>query len=228
MDSPKLLKEALSEALEQKGINREKLGATTGVPDRFIEALADGETAELPSAPYVRGYLKKIGTALELDTDELWRMYERESAPKQSGAADLLPRNRFAIAPTNKLIVGVIVLGVATLLYATLGTGKLVGMPRLSVTNPANETSTAIAPSATIEGTLGNPKDTLTINGEAVYVDETGAFKKTFPLETGLNNFDIAAKRFLGKTVTVTRQVVYAPESATPETSMQPPESLPL
>lgn len=221
MDQPKLLKEALSEALEQKGMNREKLAQATGVPDRFIEALTDGETTELPAAPYVRGYLKKIGTALELDADELWRMHERESAPKQSGAADLLPKNRFAIAPTNKLIVGAIVLGIAALLYAALGTGKLVGMPRLSATNPASETSTAIAPSATIEGTLGNADDTLTINGEAVYVDENGAFKKTFPLEAGLNNFDITAKRFLGKTVTVTRQVVYAPEPA-PEEETEP------
>lgn len=228
MDQPKLLKEALSEALEQKGMNREKLAASTGVPDRFIEALTDGETTELPSAPYVRGYLKKIGTALELDADELWRMHERESAPKQSGAADLLPKNRFAIAPTNKLIVGAIVLGVAALLYAALGSGRLIGTPRLSVTNPSDETSTATLASIAIEGTLGNANDTLTINGEAVYVDESGAFKKTFPLEAGLNNFDITAKRFLGKTVTVTRRVVYTPEPATSETSARPLESLPL
>lgn len=212
MDSPKLIKETLAEALEQKGINREKLGALTGIPDRFIDAMLEGEPDELPAAPYVRGYVKKIAGVLELDADELWRMHERESAPKQSGAADILPQNRFAIAPTNKLIVGAAALVAAALLYAAFGAGRLIGAPQLSITNPADETSTAVAPSATIEGMLGNANDTLTINGEAVYVDEKGSFKKTFPLEKGLNNFDIAAKRFLGKTVAVTRQVVYAPE----------------
>lgn len=219
MDQPKLLKEILSEALEKKGLGREKLADATGIPNRFVSAFLEGEPAELPAAPYVRGYLKKIAGVLELDADELWRMHERESAPRQSGAMDLLPQNRFAIAPANKLIMSVVVLIIATLIYAALGAGKLIGIPKLTVTIPANETSIATSASATIEGLLGNPEDTLTINGEVVYVDETGAFKKTFPLEKGLNNFDIAAKRFLGKTITVTRQVVYTPESMTAEIS---------
>ncbi len=212
MDQQKLLKELISEALETKGLNREKLAQTTGVPDRFLDIFLDGSEAKLPAAPYVRGYLKKIANALDLDAEELWRTREREFPTRQSGETDTLPGNRFAIQRANKVIIVIVTVGILALAYAGLNSDRLLGTPSLTVKNPGAETSTVTSGSVTIDGVLGNPNDALTINGESVYVDENGIFKKTFPLDAGLNNFDIIVKRFLGKTVTVQRQVVYAPE----------------
>jgi len=221
MDSQKNLKESLSEALEQKGLNREKLAALTGIPDRFLDIFLDGGAAPLPAAPYVRGYLKKIASALDLDAEELWRMHEREFPTRRAGETDMLPGNRFAIQSANKAMIAATTLVVLVLAYAGLNSDRFLGAPSLTVKSPETETSTVTSASVTVDGALGNPNDALTINGEAVYVDETGQFKKTFPLDAGLNNFDIMAKRFLGKTITVTRKVVYTPEL--PQDKLLPP-----
>lgn len=220
MDQPKLIKEQLSEALEQKGLNREKLASLTGIPDRFLDAFLEGG-AELPAAPYVRGYLKKIANALDLDAEELWRMHEREFPTRRAGETDMLPGNRFAIQSANKAVIAIVAVAVLALAYAGMNSDRFLGTPSLTVKNPETETSTVTSASVTVDGVLGNPNDALTINGEAVYVDENGIFKKTFPLDEGLNNFDIVAKRFLGKTINVTRKVVYTPEL--PQDKLLPP-----
>ena len=121
----------------------------------------------------------------------------------------------------NKAIIAAVTLVILTLAYAGLNSDRLLGAPSLTVKNPETETSTVTSQTLTVDGVLGNPDDTLTINGETVHVDENGIFKKTFPLDEGLNNFDVTAKRFLGKTVTIRRVVVYAPET-TPTGSSAP------
>ncbi|MBI2604013.1 MAG: helix-turn-helix domain-containing protein [Candidatus Harrisonbacteria bacterium] len=217
MDDAKLLKELLAEQSELKGISRDKLVASTGIPDRFIAAFLEGDATALPAAPYIRGYLKKLGSVLELDAEELWRAYERETTPRASGAGDRLPENRFALKTANKkMLVGAIAL-IAVALYAAVNAARLIGEPGLTVLLPAEETSLTKTRTVSIEGALENASDSLEINGEAVMVDARGAFKKSFPLEEGINSFQITAKRFLGKTVTLTRQVVYTPETAPEE-----------
>ncbi|MDO8584992.1 MAG: helix-turn-helix domain-containing protein [bacterium] len=222
MDSQKLIKELISEALEQKGLNREKLAQTTGIPDRFLDIFLDGGSTNLPAAPYVRGYLKKIAGALDLDAEELWRMHEREFPARRSGETDMLPGNRFAIQSVNKVVIIMITVGILALAYMGINSDRLMGAPSLTINNPSAEALSVASPTITIDGFLGNPDDTLTINNETVYVDENGQFKKTFPLDEGLNNFDISAKRFLGKTVTVQRQVVYTPEPELRNTPLLP------
>ena len=88
--------ELFREYAEVKGMSTARLAEASGVPERYIEALLNGDYARLPAAPYVHGYLKKIGPFIHVDGEELWRAYKEERTLKSSGATDQMPVNRFA------------------------------------------------------------------------------------------------------------------------------------
>ena len=102
MEPHKDLKTLLNDALELRNVNHEKLAQLTGVPERFLWAIQNLEIDKLPSLPYVRGYIKKISEALDLNHEELWGLYRKELEYKTSGAYDKLPANRFAIKHLSK------------------------------------------------------------------------------------------------------------------------------
>ena len=100
----------LEEAMTSHSQTASKLADATGVPERFIAAIIEGNFGILPAAPYVRGYIKKIAAVLDLDGEILWERYDRETKPRQSGGKDHLPENRFAIkTPDKRWIAGALI-----------------------------------------------------------------------------------------------------------------------
>ncbi len=203
-------KTLISEAIGHRNINLERLSQITNIPSRYLEAIQNLDTGKLPAAPYVRGYLKKIAAALNLNSAELWQLYEKELAPKSSGAFDKLPINRFAIQSLGKkgILVGLIVL--FALVYILINAGNLFGAPPLAITNPAAATLMAAEPVIVLEGKF-DPKDKLTINDEERLGDAQGNFSIPFNLQPGLNTVEFKVKRFLGKETVITKQVLYQP-----------------
>ena len=128
MQEPKSLSELLLEQLEQKNISAEKLSDNTGVPKRFIHAFIDPEYTDhhaLPSAPYMRGYLKKIALTLDLNPENTWQTYERRHAPRQSGHKDYLPKNRFKIESINKKNIVIALLSTLLIIYISFNASRL-------------------------------------------------------------------------------------------------------
>jgi len=206
-----LFKDILAEHIEASGLTFDKLVAATGVPERFVAAFVEGNYPPLPAAPYARGYLKKIAEVLEVDGSELWRAYERESKPRKSGGDDFLPQNRFTMRQLNKKIAGAALVSLLVLIYIGFNAKHLLGLPDLTVELPSSSITRSLDGLALIRGRISNPKDIVNINSVAVYVDEFGEFQKEFQLDPGVNNFDISVKRFLGRTKTETRQIIFEP-----------------
>ena len=165
----------------------------------------------LPSAPYVRGYLKKITLALDLNPETTWQTYVEAHDPRQSGHKDHLPQNRFAIQSINKKNVALAFLGGLIIIYIIFSIGRLLNKPAISLLEPAGETTTLTTPSFYIKGNIQNYKDILTINGAAIYINEAGEFNKEFSLTPGANSFEIVVKRFLGRETRLTRHIIYEP-----------------
>ena len=67
----------------------------------------------------------------------------------------------------------------------------LVPAPVVSITSPANLSYTNMTP-VTVQGTVDNPADTVTINGIAAY-PSGGKFTATVPLVEGLNTLSVVA-----------------------------------
>ena len=204
----KNLSEIIKTHLEQKAITPLRLQQMTGIPERYLEALLKGELKKMPAAPYTRGYIKKIGEALNIDSRELWEHYNEEVLVLSSGPTDRLPTNRFAIKSVNKKWIVAAIAVIVLFIYLAINVGRLIGQPSLTITNPSTELSVTNFPAVNITGQIES-KDTLFINDQEIPVLADGNFEKTYALQPGLNNFEFLVKKFLGRSLKESRQVIY-------------------
>lgn len=204
------LKSLLSEALELRNVNHEKLAQITGISERYIWAIQNVELDKLPPSPYVRGYIKKIAEVLRLNHDEIWDLYKKEMTHKTSGKYDTLPKNRFAIRQLSRKQIFALTLGIIFTVYLLFNIGRLLGKPNLEITNPMQSIITTTEDHMLLTGTL-NQRDKLLINGEEIFIDASGLFAKDLPLQLGLNVIEFKAQRFLGREISEVRQVLYQP-----------------
>lgn len=208
------LRDILLDALRVKNISAEKLSILSGVSERFVHALLAEETKNLPSAPYVRGYLIKIAETLDLDGQELWDAYTTSNTSiRRSGAADALPGNRF-LAPRFRakfLVIGGLV--VIAVIYGSIRIPGLFGGSSLSITNMESDMIVREA-SFTVRGSI-DPSDQLAVNGEILYPKTDGSFDHAMTLTPGFNTIEFKIKRFLGKEEVITKQLFYEAPSST-------------
>lgn len=207
MDNQKDFKTLLDEALDLRGINYEKLAQLTNIPKYYILALQNSDINKLPAAPYVRGYLKKIAEILHLNSDDLWKIYEKELAHKKSGAFDKLPTNRF-ITPRHRKKTIIITAVVLVLLYILLNYKNLFGWPILEINEPRDSFTAVSYSEFNLKGKI-DPKDKLMINGMETLVDSNGNFQSFYHLQPGLNTIEFKTKKLLGKEKSVIKQILY-------------------
>jgi cytoskeletal protein RodZ len=206
LETNKKINEVLKEVIELKGFSSERLAEISNIPERYIIALRDGDFQRLPPAPYIRGYLLKLGEILNLDGEMLWRIYKNEAPIKRSGLSDKLPSNRFVVRSFNKEIL----LGAFILLMMIGGWYwySITRTPYIEIINPAVDNYIVSSSLIVVSGRI-NPRDQLIINGEEIAVDSNGYFKKEFVLQTGVNTLEFFVKRFLGKELRLTRQIIF-------------------
>lgn len=199
----------LTEAMRVKNMSVEKLSQTSGISDRFIELLLEERFTKLPAAPYVRGYMLKIGEILSIDGNDLWEIIKAHHAQSvaQSGEKDKLPGNRFITQATNlKMIVGIII-GILFVGFFLVRLPALFGKPKFELAEFENGIRVSTS-TFTIRGTI-NPSDELFVNDEQLVADESGNFEKTFNLSPEFNTFRFSIRGLLGKEFQETRQVFY-------------------
>jgi len=199
----------LTDAMRIKNMSVEKLSATTGVSDRFIELLIEEHFNKLPAAPYVRGYLLKIGEALSIDGNELWEIIKIHHAQTvaQSGEKDKPLKNHFVAEKINiKIIISVIV-GVLFVGFFLIRLPGLLGKPKFELND--FEDGVRVSTSTFIIHGVINPSDELFINDEQIVTDENGKFEKNIELVPEFNTFRFTVKGLLGKELQQTKQVFY-------------------
>lgn len=204
------LKSLMNEALELRNVNHEKLAQLTGISERYIWAIQNIEVEKLPPSPYVRGYIKKIAEVLHLNHDEIWELYKKELTRGTSGKYDTLPENRFAIRHLSRKQMFAAALGFILIIYLLINANRLLGKPDLQITFPESPVFTTLESRIALTGNL-DQKDKLTINGEEIFISQDGAFFREYDLQPGLNIYEFKAERFLGRAVSVTRQILYQP-----------------
>lgn len=215
MEEEKSLQTIFEEALEQKNLSHDKLANITSIPRRYIIGIQNLELNMLPSSPYVRGYLKKICEVLDLNFNEVWKIYEQELKHKTSGAFDKLPINRFAIHKINKKSIVGGIITIVLLIFLISNFNNFFAKPYLSIENPREAITTTSEPSINLFGNI-NPKDKLSINDQEIVTDIYGNFESIYELQNGLNTINFKVKRILGKENTEIRQVMFE-ATTTPE-----------
>jgi cytoskeletal protein RodZ len=206
---PQSFSEFLQAQISEKGLTVEKLARQTGISERHLRALFEGDYKKLPSAPYVRGYLSKIAALLDLNTNSLWKIYQDEHHTYHSGPKDVLPLNRYALKRVNKKsLLGVLIVAVVVA-YVFVNAPRLFGQPDLQLTIPTTEEDTiSTAETIVLQGSI-NPGDRLRVSDQEVGVQSDGTFSYSYHLEPGLNRIEFRVNRFLGRELVVVRNVIF-------------------
>lgn len=199
----------LTEAMRMKNMSVEKLSQITGISDRFLNLLIEERFNKLPSAPYVRGYLLKIGEVLSIDGNELWEIiksYNTQTFAK-SGEKDILPKNRFKIKSLNIKMVIFGIIGIIFFIFLLFRIPALLGKPKFELYEIRDGMKVTTS-TLSIHGTI-NPSDKLFINDEQILADENGNFKKTIELTPDFNTLNFTVRGLLGKELKETKQIFY-------------------
>ena len=208
----------LQEKIKERGYTLKQLAEATGVSPAHLENLSHGRFEKLPPAPYLHGYLEKIGQALGFDPEPWWQEMKRHEDLRQSGQKDRLPDSLFFKKPERSWIFGAGIV-VLVIFYAGFRFSAILGRPLLTVYDPSDATTETGVERFAVRGVVQNGD--VYINNEAVTPQKDGSWEKEVLLESGLNTIEIRAKKLLGRENVVVRQIIFSPpvENLTPESA---------
>lgn len=196
------------EAMKKRNITLERLEAASGISERHIMAIIESNRKNLPAAPYLRGYLLKIGKMLDINGEELWREYIAEgNIIRQSGKEDKLPEgaSRKKQGKLKLVFIGIVVAALAIFAGTRFLGADNPNMQFENLEEGITETKERIF---VIHGTA-NPKFKITLGREEVVLKENGRFEKEVIVEPGFNTFLFVAKKPLGKEHKFPKQIFY-------------------
>lgn len=207
-------KSLFHDKMRERGLTLKRLSELSGIAIQHLEALSKEEVRKLPAAPYLRGYLERLGGILDFNP-AVWREYfGAQGAVLSSGAADELPRNRFARQPAAKYL-WLIIIALLVVFYLSFRFQDIFGRPVITVSYPRETMISVRSGAITVSGALRGSSQVL-INGEAIPVGADGGWEKRLTLEPGLNTIEMRAKKLLGGETRVIRQIIYEPASELP------------
>lgn len=209
-ENKKNFSEFLTEAMDACGFNVQKLSEATNISEKYIINLIDENFSKLPPVPYTRGYLIKIAEVLGIDERQLLELFKERYVIKRENI-DHLPHNRFAIKSFNKKKVAIGIVLLFVIIYFIWRADDLIGIPEIKIIYPVAGISIVNESTIKLEGEIKNQFDKLTINGNEIFIEDSGKFSKDYNLQPGINEIEIKAKRFLGKEIKVVREVIYQP-----------------
>lgn len=202
----------LSERMKERNLTVKRLSELSGIAANHLDAILRGNLENLPPAPYLRGYLAKLGRMFDFDPTIFWEQFEDVAGLHRAGPRDALPQNRFADRSMIRYFWLAIVVAVP-LIYLGVRYSKILGRPELVITDPASSPGSPLTvrePLIVFRGTLANA-NRLLINGEVVPMKDRGVWEQSVLLESGLNSVEFVAAKFLGREVRVIWQILYEP-----------------
>jgi len=213
--------EFLAARLKEKGLSLKKISEITGITPSHLESMLRDGFETMPSAPYLRGYLLRLGKTLDFNGEEWWTKVKERVPVKNSGKLDLLPANRFIKKAPTGILWGSLV-ALIVIVYLAFQFPHIFGKPSLAITFPAGNPFTTASNTLMFSGTVKNA-DALALNGDPILVNPDGTWQKGVLLDGGVNTFQISAKKFLGGETSVMAQVIYeAPATSSTSTGAQP------
>ncbi|HEX4104186.1 MAG TPA: helix-turn-helix domain-containing protein [Candidatus Paceibacterota bacterium] len=206
--------EFLASRMRDKGLTLKRLSEATGIAPTHLENMLHGNFDEMPSTPYFRGYVIRLGKILEFNGEEWWGRIKQASAIKNAGPSDALPQNRFIKKKVPKLLWLWGAIAVIIVIYLVVTIPHIIGKPTLSVVYPPASPYTTGANTITLGGAVADADVLYLSNGNASDSEEIpiatdGSWQKTVLLQDGLNTFELSAKKLLGGETDVMEQIIY-------------------
>jgi hypothetical protein len=215
----------LNTQLRERKETPHRVAQATGIPEHVLEQLLAGDTNKLPAAPYMHGYLVKLGDALDFDGEEWWKRLKRAAPAPSSGIGDQMPRNRFSRNRIPSWALWGVPLVLALLTFLAFRFADIIGLPDVAISVPERDGVVLSESPATLAGSA-TPGSRVTINGEAVPLTDDGTWRKEVTLQPGTpNDFVVEATKFLGRSRTASRRIFFEPPIVTTSTTSTDPNA---
>lgn len=199
--APKSLGETLSSARKKKEITLLQAEEETKIRARYLKALETGAYETLPGDVYSLGFLAKYGDFLNLDKKQLLLQFKLEKKETRQGEVFNLKKKikgqRFSLTPKLFVFLGVVLAVILLFSYIIYNVRAFAMPPNLEISSPVAE-QVVKENKAEIVGKTDEGA-TLTINDQAVLLDDNGNFSQIVKLNIGLNTFELRAENRLKK-----------------------------
>ncbi len=195
------ISDILRQTREKKGLSLEDIENSTKIKKVYIKAIEEGKFHKLPSESYALGFVKNYAKFLELPINEVVPLFRREYNSKYN--VHIVPNFRKTQHKFNRKIFfnsKTFLLGIAVLIvivYVFFQYSSLLFAPQLSIEKPVNG-STVAGNVVEVSGKT-DPYATVTIDGEEVFVNLQGTFKKSLYVFSGDDKIEVTAKNRFGK-----------------------------
>lgn len=209
------LGEYLLACRKRLGLELATVAKVSQVQPKFLEALEKGDYAVLPSAVYVRGFLRSLALVYRVSAGKLLEAFTAEyeiarnmhlESPGSIRSPFVLPR--FIFSPKTLVVAGVSAIGFLSLTYLYFQVSSLRQPPMLEVYSPENDrladSSLLLVHGKTESGA------TVYLNNQPIVVDAGGEFRENLSLAPGANLLVIRAVNKFQKETVVTRSIVLA------------------
>lgn len=216
---PNGLGEQLRAQREKKGITLEQAAADTRIREKFLQALESGDYRSLPGAVYTRGFLRNYAEYLDLETETLLPIYQKERGqPEPQQSKTFKPyrpvvHHSFIFRPVVFVPVILIAMVGSFLGYIYYQFSTFAVKPRLEITDPATDLIATTGDLVVRGVTVPDGRLTITVfpgpDTLDIKPDADGQFAATVALKPGANHIQAEILDASGKTNRVSRTIQY-------------------
>jgi cytoskeleton protein RodZ len=181
----------------------------TKIRGKFLTALESGDYSSLPNDIYSRGFVQHYANHLGLDGVKVAGEYESERGGVEASETKrprLEQPKRLVFTPRIFAVLAGFVLIASVFGYLLWQFQGLAGAPNLAITNPPSDT--VIDAAQVMVGGHTTPGSDVSINGSPLATDMNGNFSEQVALQDGVNSIVVMSRSKLGKTTTMTRNVL--------------------
>jgi hypothetical protein len=201
--------EILKKAREEKLLSFDEIEKQLRIRKKFLSALENNDWNNLPSLPYIKGFIRNYSKFLDLNPDEMVAIFRRQYTHREKtgllpkGVTTPLNETPFRITPQLTVISLTIIFITIFFGYLFLQYQSITGAPMLIVTKPL-EGEIIYTENVDITGKT-DADAVISINNQKVALMENGQFKFTSSMTPGINTIIIESTGNNGKKKTVTR-----------------------
>ena len=200
--------EILAKERQRQKIKLADVEQATKIRRKYLIKIEASNYTDLENSAFVRGFIRQYAKFLHLDSNSLTRQYIKERGEKLLPSAQKPKLKVTKPIITPKLLI-ISIIGIATIVVGGYLFWQLIGLispPKLIVTKP-NSDQVISNSIFDISGHV-DPGIQLYLDNSSLLVDMNGNFQDKLVLQPGLNRLEFKAKNKLGKTTTITRNIL--------------------
>jgi len=198
----------LKERRIERGLSLKDIEQATRIRGKYLVAIEAGSYTELPHDIYTKGFIQSYANHVGLDGAVIAQAYtaERGEQELQMRRISSVTTPRFVLTPRRLTLAGGLIVAAIIITYLATQLSTLTAAPNLEVTNPPSD-QVLHGSLITVSGHVAGGADVF-VNDSPILVDGSGGFTDPIALQDGVNSIRVSAKNRLGKTTTITRNIL--------------------